>query len=89
MSNTRTVTITIDRCNHCPYFHLGEVGSSTREHCKFHIRDVKYDVINHFFPIPDWCKIGDKFNDLKGEIEVLKEQLNDAKHQFQLRNFEG
>jgi hypothetical protein len=85
----KTVTLTIDRCDHCHYFHLGEVGSSTREHCKFHQRDVKYDTVAHHFPIPDWCEVDKDNEDLKEQIESLKEQLNNTKYQFTPRNFEG
>ena len=88
---SRTITITIDRCNHCNHFHLGEWASQTRQHCKFHQRDVKYDDQNHYFPIPDWCEV-DRDNmveKLKGQIVSLNEQLNNAKHQFTPRNYEG
>jgi hypothetical protein len=88
---SRTITITIDRCNHCHHFHLGEWASQTRQHCKFHQRDVKYDDQNHYFPIPDWCEV-DRDNmveKLKGQIVSLNEQLNNAKHQFTPRNYEG
>ena len=83
-TNTKIVTIIIDQCDHCPYFCEGEYSYS----CKYHNRDVKYNLTSNCFLIPDWCEV-DKYNDFKGQIETLKEQLNNANHQFIVRNFEG
>jgi hypothetical protein len=88
---TKTVTVTIDRCDHCAYFTWGIPGTPSRELCQLHSKNVEFnsELLRH--SIPEWCEVEKSgiIEELKGQIESLKEQLNDTKHQFQPRNFEG
>jgi hypothetical protein len=68
---------------------MGNGSYLDREICRLYRRHPDYDIEKNNYLIPDWCKIGDKFDKLKGEIKTLKEQLNNTKHQYIPRNFEG
>ena len=58
---TRVITITIDRCNHCHYFNpFTATWPSKGEYCEHYQERIQYDILNHLYPIPDWCKIDEE-----------------------------
>jgi len=67
------------------YVHFKENNKLLNYWLRDHNIDTWLKEIDWYLLLSDQNEI----KDLKSQIETLKEQLNDAKHQYISRNFEG